>query len=436
MSLVESMARTLAELHVQRKEKTHVVDSGLVRRPLDRYPYAGKVYGVDEVAALLCEAERCWLTEGPGARQFEAALEGIVGHKVITCNSGSSANLLAVSAAMDEKFGSCKWCRGHEIATTALGFPTTLAPLVQRGLRPVFIDVDLHTWNVDVDEFAQAADEHDFAGAMFAHTLGNPFDVGSVRSILGPNKILIEDACDALGSTIDGQPCGSFGHFATFSFYPPHHITTGEGGAVACSPEGAATVVRSLRDWGRDCTCEAGQNNRCGHRFDGQWGKLPEGYDHKFVYSRAGYNLKMTDLQARVGVVQLGRLAAFKDARRRNWNTMRVALVDVIDSGLIDYQHMHPYSVPSPFGFGIRLTGCKRRRRDVVADLAAQGIDTRHPFAGNLARQPAFLGVGGEAPLPNTDMLCERAFFVGVYPGLSADDVRHVAAAIVRAVTK
>ena len=428
-AFVAGMAETLGKLRVEAATEKFVVRDGLVCRPKGKYPYAAKVWGAEEVEALALEAYKFWLTEGAQTTAFEKGLsQHMSGAPVVACNSGSSANLLAVAAIMQDDVLHALH-PGDHVVTTGLGFPTTLAPLIQLGLDPVLVDVSLRTWNVNCDELKKAVRSRHAKAVILAHTLGNPFNAPQVYEALPSNVFLIEDCCDALGSTLNSVVCGTFGTLSTLSFYPPHHITCGEGGAVVCNGDGLAVPVRSLRDWGRDCTCRSGENNRCGQRFIGAFGTLPANYDHKFVYSRPGYNLKTTDLQTAVGNVQLNRLPEFVQARKRNWSVLADQVSPLVQDGLLEYQLPETGSDPSWFGFGVRLTGCSHTRSVVVKALADAGIDTRHPFAGNLARQPGFADhiPSNDVQLPNTDILCENAFFLGCYPGLSEDDCFHIA---------
>jgi CDP-6-deoxy-D-xylo-4-hexulose-3-dehydrase len=395
--------------------------------------YAGRVYDEAEVVNLVDASLDFWLTEGRYAHMLENELCRYLG--VADChlvNSGSSANLVAFSALTSPKLGDARVRRGDEVITLAAGFPTTVAPVIQFGAVPVFIDVDPKTANVDVTQL-EAARSPRTRAVMMAHTLGNPFDLDAVLSFCRAHDLwLIEDNCDALGSRytsrLGEQPetrfTGTFGSLATSSFYPPHHMTTGEGGAVYTNDELLATLVASFRDWGRDCYCRSGKDNTCGKRFEWQFSLLPDGYDHKYVYSHFGYNLKMTDLQASIGLAQMAKLPGFGDARRYNHAYLRQQLSPF--SEVFDFPEATPNSDPSWFGFLLTVReGAPFSRGDLVEYLEKERVATRNLFAGNLLRHPCFdemreTGHGyrviGELPI--TDRLMERAFWVGVYPGM------------------
>jgi CDP-6-deoxy-D-xylo-4-hexulose-3-dehydrase len=361
-----------------------------------------------------------------------------VRHCLLT-NSGSSANLLAFMALTSERLGARRVAPGDEVITVAAGFPTTVAPSVQYGAVPVFVDVELDTANVATALLPGALGPRTKA-VFLAHTLGNPFDVPAVLAFCRAHDLwLIEDNCDALGSRFDGRPTGAFGDIATSSFYPPHHLTMGEGGAVYTSNDELAAIAASLRDWGRDCTCPSGVDDRCGRRFSRDAGELPHGYDHKYVYSQFGYNLHATDLQAAVGCAQLARLASFTASRRTNHARLYAALAPLDD--LLVLPRATPGSEPSWFGFLLTLRDAARGRgvsRDaVVRRLEAAHIQTRMLFAGNIVRQPCFdaLRAAGSgfrvaSPLSATDRLMNDAFWVGVYPGLTDEMIDYVAAEI------
>lgn len=393
--------------------------------------YAGRVYGAPELAQLVESSLEFWLTSGRWHRRLEAALGrhyGLAHARLV--NSGSSANLLAVAALHSRLLGERRLRPGDEVITVAAGFPTTVAPLLQHGLVPVFIDVRLETANVDVALLEQALSPRTRA-VMLAHTLGNPFDLDSVTDFCKRHGLwLVEDNCDANGSLWRGRKTGTFGALSTLSFYPPHHMTMGEGGAVLTSDDTLNRALESLRDWGRDCYCPSGVDNTCKQRFGWQLGALPHGYDHKYTYSHLGYNLKITDLQAAVGLAQLDRLDGFGAARRANWAFFREALGDL--GHLFVLPEATPGSDPSWFGFLLSVReGAKFTRDQVVAHLESRKIQTRMLFAGNLTRQPALHDLAVEAtlegrpapfriasPLSNTDALLERAFWVGVWPGM------------------
>lgn len=389
--------------------------------------YAGRVYGEAEMENLVTASLEFWLTGGRWHMALErelAAWYGLPYARLV--NSGSSANLLAVAALTSPAWGERRLRPGDEVITVAAGFPTTVAPIVQLGAVPVFLDVDLETGNVDASALDSARSPRTRA-VILAHTLGNPFDLEAVAGFCERHGFwLVEDNCDAAGSLYRGRKTGTFGDLATLSFYPPHHMTTGEGGAVLCRTEEMERVVRSLRDWGRDCWCAPGVDNSCGRRFGWKLGELPDGYDHKYVYSHLGYNLKMTDLQASIGCAQLRRLDSFCAARRANWQFFRGALADLGDVLVLPEPTLG--SDPSWFGFLLTVReGAPFTRDELVRCLETGRIQTRMLFAGNLVRQPAFAKLrAGEGnnyrvaqPLVNTDAILERSFWVGVYPGLS-----------------
>ncbi len=384
-------------------------------------PVAGRVFDADELVHLVDASLDFWLTAGRFADQFERQFARTLGlrHSLL-CNSGSSANLLAVAALTSESLGSRRLKPGDEVITAAAGFPTTVNPAIQHGLRPVFVDVELGTYNVDVERIAAAIGPHTRA-IMLAHTLGNPFDAASIADLARRHDLwLIEDNCDALGATLGGQLTGTFGHLSTFSFYPAHHLTMGEGGAVATSDSRLKTLVESFRDWGRACWCAPGCDNTCGKRFDWKLGDLPEGYDHKYIYSHIGYNLKATDMQAAVGVAQLKKLPEFIAARRRNWQLLAARLEPFEEFLLLP--RATPGSDPSWFGFPLTVRDdAPFSRLDIVRHLESRRIGTRQLFGGNLTRQPAYKNVPfrvvGE--LMNTDTIMRRTFWIGVYPGLN-----------------
>ena len=396
--------------------------------------YAGRVYGEAEMANLAESALEFWLTSGRWHRQLEEGLASWYGtaHARLV-NSGSSANLVAVAALTSPLLGERRLRPGDEVITVAAGFPTTVAPIVQLGMVPVFVDVSLPTYNLDVGRLEAARSERTRA-VVVAHTLGNPFDLGAVTEFCKRHRLfLIEDNCDAAGSRYRGAKTGTFGDLATLSFYPPHHMTTGEGGAVLTSDDTLLRAVESLRDWGRDCWCASGVDNTCKRRFEWQLGELPKGYDHKYVYSHLGFNLKMTDLQAAVGVAQLDRLDGFVAARRENWDFYRRELAPLV--GRARPPRGDPGSEPSWFGFVLTVReGAPFGRDDIVRHLEGRKIQTRMLFAGNLVRQPAMTDLVAEArrtgrPAPfrvagelaQTDVVMNRTFWIGVYPGLTAE---------------
>ena len=384
-------------------------------------PVSGKVMGPDDMRNLVDAALDMWLTTGRFADAFEADFAAFVGRKhALLVNSGSSANLLAVTALTSPLLKDRQLRPGDEIITVAAGFPTTVNPILQNNAVPVFIDVDLPTYNANVDLLEQARSDKTRA-VIFAHTLGNPFDVATVKAFCDRYGLwLIEDSCDALGATFDGRMVGSFGDIATYSFYPAHHITMGEGGAVTTDSPLLKRILESFRDWGRDCWCPPGQDNTCGRRFQWQHGKLPSGYDHKYVYSHIGYNLKATDLQAAVGVSQLKSVPGFVAARRRNFQILHDGLSDLSDVYLLP--EATPKSNPSWFGFPIGMRhGAPLDRNDLVQELSRRKIGVRLLFGGNLLKQPAYADIKCRVvgDLTNTDYIMNNVFWVGVYPGLS-----------------
>ena len=401
--------------------------------------YAGRVYGEEEMANLAESAVEFWLTGGRWHTRLETGLAewyGVSHARLV--NSGSSANLLAVAALTSPLLGDRRLQPGDEVITVAAGFPTTVAPLIQLGLVPVFVDVTLPGYNIDPARLEEARSPRTRA-VMVAHTLGNPFDLAAVGGFCRRHGLwLVEDNCDAAGSRYQGRKTGTFGDLATLSFYPPHHMTTGEGGAVLTSDDALEKAVASFRDWGRDCWCPPGVDNTCKRRFEWQLGDLPKGYDHKYIYSHLGYNLKLTDLQAAVGVAQLDRLDGFVEARRANWAHYRERLDELAD--VLVLPEPTPGSEPSWFGFMVAVReGAPFTRDQLVRALEAQKIQTRMLFAGNLVRQPAMTELcraareaGRRSPyrvvgdLATTDAIMNRALWVGVYPGLTERMRQHV----------
>ena len=384
-------------------------------------PPSGKVIGARELELLVDSSLDGWLTTGRFNDAFERKLGQFLGRRhVRTTNSGSSANLLAMTALTSHLLGDRALKPGDEVITVAAGFPTTVNPSLQNGLVPVFVDVTLPTYNIDPARIEAAISPRTRA-IMIAHTLGNPFDLEAVMDAAKRHNLwVVEDCCDALGSTYKGRKVGTFGHIGTLSFYPAHHITMGEGGAVFTDDDLLRRAVESIRDWGRDCYCAPGRDNTCGKRFQWQLGDLPAGYDHKYTYSHLGYNLKITDMQAAVGLAQLDRLEGFIESRRQNFRHLRARLEPLSDRLLLP--EATPNSDPSWFGFPITvLPAAAQSREQLTAFLEKHKIGTRLLFAGNLTRQPYFQGrnhrVSGT--LENTDRVMERTFWIGVYPGLS-----------------
>jgi len=408
-------------------------------------PYAGRVFDEREVVTLVDASLDFWLTSGRFCRQLENGLADYLG--VAECrlvNSGSSANLLAFSTLTSPRLGERRVRPGDEVITVAAGFPTTVAPAIQHGVVPVFVDVDPRYDNVDTSMLSEALSDRTKA-VMIAHTLGNPFDIDAVLDFCDTHKLwLVEDNCDALGSEYTTRRgtepvtrrTGTFGHLATSSFYPAHQMTTGEGGAVYTDDEELAAIAESIRDWGRDCYCQPGRSNTCGKRFGWSLGTLPKGYDHKYTYSHFGYNLKMTDMQAAVGVAQLEKLPSFVEARRRNFEYFHRRLSQFND--VLRLPSPTPHSTPSWFGFLIVVEpGTSVTRDGLVAALEGARIQTRMLFAGNLVRQPCFdnmresgTGFRQIGDLPNTDRLMNDAFWFGVYPGMTEVHLDHICSTI------
>jgi CDP-6-deoxy-D-xylo-4-hexulose-3-dehydrase len=386
-------------------------------------PVSGRVFDADEMQRLVEAALDFWLTTGRFAAKFEAEFTRYVGSRsAALVNSGSSANLVALSALTSPKLGDRRLTAGDEVITVASGFPTTLNPILQNRLTPVFVDVDRRTYQIDVTQLEAARSERTRA-VMLAHTLGNPFDVSAVRDFVRKYDLwLVEDCCDALGALYNGEKCGTFGDLATYSFYPAHHITMGEGGCVVTNRAGLKPLVESFRDWGRDCWCDPGKENTCGKRFDWQLGDLPRGFDHKYIYSHIGYNLKATDMQAAVGVAQLEKLPRFVAARRHNFRLLYDGLKDL--EAFLILPEPTPNSEPSWFGFPIAVQPeAPFSREDLVRHLEAKRIATRLLFGGNLLRQPAYLNTDMRkiGDLPNSDFVMRQVFWVGVYPGLTEE---------------
>jgi CDP-4-dehydro-6-deoxyglucose reductase, E1 len=384
-------------------------------------PVSGKVIDAADLAQVVDSALDCWFTTGRFAEDFERKLARFVGVRSASLvNSGSSANLVALSALTSPKLGDRRLIPGDEVITVAAGFPTTVNPIIQNRLVPVFVDVTIPEYEIDITQLEAARSEKTKA-VMIAHTLGNVFDLDAVTAFAKKyNLWLIEDCCDALGSTWKGRHVGTFGDIATVSFYPAHHITMGEGGAVLTDKPNLQVLIESFRDWGRDCWCHTGKDNTCGKRFDWQLGSLPCGYDHKYTYSHIGYNLKATDMQAALGASQISKLPQFIARRRENFQYLRAAL-QPLEQHLV-LPEATPGSDPSWFGFpiGVRETA-PFRRDDLIRALESKKIGTRLLFGGNLLRQPAYEGCERRVigQLPNTDFVMNNVFWVGVYPGLT-----------------
>ncbi len=419
----------------------HAHADGRPFSPGDRVPYGGRIFDESEVAALIDASLDFWLTTGRYAERFETEFARFlqVRHCSLT-NSGSSANLLAFMALTSPQLGQRRISPGDEVITVAAGFPTTVAPIIQYGAVPVFVDVSLPSYNIDTTHLDAALSERTRA-VMVAHTLGNPFDLTAVKEFCDRHGLwLIEDNCDALGSRylFDGtwRYTGTIGHLGTSSFYPPHHMTMGEGGAVYTDDPSLKRIVESFRDWGRDCWCPSGRDNTCSNRFGRQFGDLPFGYDHKYVYSHFGYNLKVTEMQAAIGCAQLEKLPAFIEARKANWRLLREGLADLEECFILPAATKD--ADPSWFGFLLTVReGAGFSREQIVTHLEQNGIQTRMLFAGNLIKHPCFdemratgngyRAIGG---LSVTDRIMRATFWIGVYPGLSNEMLDHVIATI------
>ena len=420
--------------------------------------YAGRVFDEKEIQAAVEASLDFWLTEGRFARQFQTELAAMIGVKhVLLVNSGSSANLLALTALTSPLLGEKRLNPGDEVITVAAGFPTTVNPIILNGLIPVFVDVDIPTYNAMVEEIEKAIGPKTKA-LFIAHTLGNPFDIDSVLALCQKHNLwLIEDNCDALGSRytlkevekmgtcedentphnhsttqpLNFRYTGSFGHIATFSFYPAHHITLGEGGAAVTSDKTLFQILRSLKDWGRDCYCGPGENNTCGRRFSGQYGDLPYGYDHKYVYSHIGYNLKMTDIQAAIGVEQLKKLDGFCRARRGNFEKWTNGFEEYEDYFILP--EATEDSDPAWFAFPVTVKETAGFTRTELTNYLSENlIETRNLFGGNLLRQPAYLNIEHRkiGNLENTDRIMNDTFFLGTFPGIGSEQIEYTMAVI------
>ncbi len=435
--ILRSVATYCAEVH----------GKSIPFEPGNRISYAGRVFDESELCLLVESALDFWLTAGRFAETFERSFADFLGVKHCSLvNSGSSANLLAFSALTSPSLGERRIRRGDEVITVAAGFPTTVAPIVQYGAVPVFLDVSIPSYNIDVDQLDAALSPKTKA-VMVAHTLGNPFDLRRIREFCDRNGLwLVEDNCDALGSRVlfndEWRYTGTIGDLGTSSFYPPHHLTMGEGGAVYTNDSRLKAIVESFRDWGRDCVCPPGKDDTCRHRFSKQYGELPVGYDHKYVYSHFGYNLKATDMQAAIGVAQLQKLPEFIAARKRNWNRFREELAPLERFAILPEAAEN--SDPSWFGFLITLRDDAPFSRDeIVRHLEAKNIQTRMLFAGNLLKHPCFdeMRQSGEGyrvvgNLTNTDRIMEKTFWIGVYPGLTEKMIDFVVETILDFVKK
>jgi len=391
----------------------------------DRIPFAGRVFDEKELVNLVDSSLDFWLTTGRYANDFEYEFAQFmeVGHCLLV-NSGSSANLVALTTLTSPKLGEKRLKKGDEVITVAAGFPTTINPIIQNGLVPVFVDVELGTYNIKVDDLEKAFSEKTRA-IMIAHTLGNPFDLESIMEFAKNHGLyVVEDCCDAVGSTYDRKKVGNFGHIATVSFYPAHHMTMGEGGAVLTNDDELMRIATSFRDWGRDCYCAPGADNTCGRRFTMQYGKLPQGYDHKYVYSHIGYNLKVTDMQAAVGMAQLEKLPYFIGKRKENFKKIMEKLTQYEEFFILPEATKN--SDPSWFGFPITVKeNNKFKRNKLTQYLEDNKIMTRLLFAGNITKQPAYKDIECRiiGNLENTDCVMNNTFFIGVYPGINDDQI-------------
>ena len=441
--LTEQQARKkikgmVAQYYHEFKEKKELFKEG------DRITYAARVFDEMEMCALTDAMLDFWLTTGRFADQFEKEFAGWIGVKFAhLVNSGSSANLIAFSVLTAPELGNRQIKRGDEVITVACGFPTTVTPILQDGAVPVFVDINIPQYNIDVSKLEGALSKKTKA-VMIAHTLGNPFDLSAVKKFCEMHNLwLVEDNCDALGSeyTIDGKTCftGTWGDIGTSSFYPPHHMTMGEGGCVYTNNPLLNRLILSYRDWGRDCICPSGKDNFCGHRFNGQFGELPDGYDHKYVYSHFGYNLKVTDMQAAIGCEQLKKFPSFIERRRHNWNRLREALMGADDKLILPAAAEH--SNPSWFGFLISVrpeSGLKRN--DVTKYIEEHNVQTRLLFSGNLIKHPCFDEIRGTdayrvaGTLEITDFVMNNTFWVGVYPGMTDEMIDYMAKVILEAI--
>ncbi len=391
-------------------------------------PVSGKVFSEKELQMLVSSSLDFWLTSGRFNDEFEKQLEKVLNvNFAISTNSGSSANLLALTTLTSEQLGEKRLVQGDEVITVAAGFPTTINPILQNNLKPVFVDVNPSTYEIDTDLIENAISEKTKA-IMIAHTLGNAFDLDEITKIVKKHDLwLVEDCCDALGTTYDGKPVGTFGDIGTLSFYPAHHITMGEGGAVFTNNSQLKRILESFRDWGRDCFCATGMNDTCGKRFGWKLGELPEGYDHKYTYSHVGYNLKITDMQAAVGLAQLQNLDVFIKKRKNNFNFLKNEF-EKFEKFLI-LPEATPKSNPSWFGFPITVKdNAPFTRTEIVGFLTGKKVDTRPLFAGNITKQPYFKNIDFKisGDLTNTDRIMNQSFWIGVYPGLTEEMLRYV----------
>jgi len=422
----DEIAKLVKEYHsIKFEKKTFIPGETPVR-------YAGRVFDEKEMTAVVDSALDFWLTAGRFAEEFETELAAFLDLEfAMLVNSGSSANLLAFTALMSPLLGDKALKSGDEVIAVAAGFPTTVNPIIQNGMIPVFVDVNLGTYNADVENIRKAIGTKTRA-IFLAHTLGNPYDLDAIMEIVSEKKLfLIEDCCDALGSTYKGKTLGTFGHIASFSFYPAHHITLGEGGAVATNDETLARAVKSLRDWGRDCYCNGGENNTCGKRFTGQYGSLPVGYDHKYVYSHIGYNLKVTEMQAAIGVEQLKKFPDFCKKRKENFIRWTNGFKKWEDKFILPIATEG--SDPAWFAFPVTIKEhAGFTRTELTNYLDVNKIETRNIFAGNMLRQPAYANIKHRVygELKNTETIMTNSFFLGTFPGITQEQVDYTIAVI------
>lgn len=437
MNKKEKAFRNKAKELMTRYYKTVLAKDPGTFRPGDRIPYAGRVFDEKELINLVEASMDFWLTTGRFTDMFEKDFARFIGVKYCSLtNSGSSANLLAFMALTSPTLGEARIKPGDEVITVAAGFPTTVTPIIQYGAVPVFVDIMLPTYNIDTSKLQEAVSPRTKA-VMVAHTLGNPFDLTAVKAFCESHDLwLIEDNCDALGSGYEQngtyRNTGTFGHLATSSFYPPHHMTMGEGGAVYTDDIRLKRIVDSFRDWGRDCWCASGHDDTCHNRFSQQFGELPNGYDHKYVYSHFGYNLKLTDMQAAIGCSQLKKLPRFIKARKKNWAALRKGLDALSDIFILP--EPTPKADPSWFGFMLTIKKDSGLTRDAaVAHLEKKGVQTRMLFAGNLIKHPCFdhmratgTGYRVSGALTVTDMVMHDSFWIGVYPGMTKEMIGYI----------
>lgn len=445
MSRQEEIKKQILELTKEYYKENYGTTKSF--EPGDRINYSGRCFDEKEMVNLVDSSLEFWLTAGRYTKEFEKKLREYLGVKYCSVvNSGSSANLLAFMALTSYKLGERRIKKGDEVIAVAAAFPTTVAPIIQYGAVPVFVDVTIPEYNIDVSKLEEAYSEKTKA-VMLAHTLGNPFDIQAIKDFCDKHNLwLIEDNCDALGSEYmyngELRKTGTVGDIGTSSFYPPHHITMGEGGAVYTNDLLLYRIVNSLRDWGRDCYCDPGQDGRCNHRYEQQFGELPKGYDHKYVYSHFGYNLKATDMQTAVGCAQMNKLDGYTERRRKNWKQLN-EMLQKAQPELILPQPLKD-SAPSWFGYTITVSeNAKFSRDELVEELESHNIQTRNLFAGNIIKHPCFDEYRGNesvyrvsGSLVNTDRIMNQTFWIGVYPGMTDEKIRYMADVIVQFVEK